>query len=148
EEVRRLRRTKNAAELEKLRHAADITDEVTRSVLPQLRVGQSELEVAGMLGDAIRSKGGTLSFDTLVQFGPNSALPHHMPNDRRLDPGELVLLDFGAAFEGYRADTTRRAVAGKPDARQLEIHGLVLAAHDAAIKALRAGVTAGDVDRA
>jgi Xaa-Pro dipeptidase len=147
-EVRRLRRTKNAAELEQLRRAAAITDTATRTVMERLRAGVSELEVAGILAESIRAEGGTLSFETLVQFGPNSALPHHTPTERRLDPGDLVLLDFGAAHEGYRADTTRMAVAGKPDARQLEIHDVVLAAHDAAIKAVRAGVTAGEVDRA
>jgi Xaa-Pro aminopeptidase len=59
-----------------------------------------------------------------------------------------VLLDFGAAFEGYRADTTRMAVVGEPSARHKEIHSLVLAAHDAAIAAVRAGTTTGAVDSA
>jgi Xaa-Pro aminopeptidase/Xaa-Pro dipeptidase len=59
-----------------------------------------------------------------------------------------VLLDFGAAFAGYRADTTRMAVAGQPDAKQAEVHATVLRAHDAAIAAARAGVTAGEVDAA
>jgi len=59
-----------------------------------------------------------------------------------------VLLDFGAAWQGYRADTTRMAVVGEPDARQLEAHSVVLAAHDAALAAVRAGVAAGDVDEA
>jgi Xaa-Pro aminopeptidase/Xaa-Pro dipeptidase len=62
--------------------------------------------------------------------------------------GDYVLLDFGAAFDGYRADTTRMAVVGEPSARHREIHQLVLAGHDAAIDAVRAGVTTGDVDAA
>ncbi len=148
DEIRRLRRTKNAAELEKLRRAAAITDDATADTLGRLRVGQSELEVAAMLAASISSLGGTLSFDTLVQFGPHSADPHHGPADRRLESGDLVLLDFGAAYEGYRADTTRMAVAGEPSERQLAIHATVLEAHDAAVTAVRAGVTAGDVDAA
>jgi Xaa-Pro aminopeptidase/Xaa-Pro dipeptidase len=59
-----------------------------------------------------------------------------------------VLLDFGAAHQGYCADTTRVAVVGAPTARQREIHSLVLAAHDAAIDAVRAGATTGEVDSA
>jgi Xaa-Pro aminopeptidase len=59
-----------------------------------------------------------------------------------------VLLDFGAAFDGYRADTTRMVVIGEPTDRQKEIHGLVLAAHDAAVAAVRAGTTTGSVDAA
>ena len=147
-EIRSLRRVKNAAELEQLRRAAAITDVATADILGRLRIGQSELEVASMLAASISAAGGTLSFETLVQFGPHSALPHHTPAERRLEPGDLVLLDFGAAYDGYRADTTRMAVAGEPSERQLAIHSTVLAAHDAAIAAARAGVTAGEVDAA
>ena len=147
-EIRRLRRTKSSAELEKLARAATITDAVSEEVMGQLRSGQSELEVALIIGAAIGANGATLAFETLVQSGPNSALPHHHPAARTLEAGDLVLLDFGAAFEGYRADTTRMAVVGEPNARQLEIHALVLQAHDAAIEAVRAGVTTSDVDAA
>ena len=147
-EVRRLRRTKSSAELEKLARAATITDAVSEEVMRQLRSGQSELEVALIIGAAIGARGATLAFETLVQSGPNSAVPHHHPSARTLEAGDLVLLDFGAAFDGYRADTTRMAVVGEPNARQLEIHALVLQAHDAAIEAVRAGVTTGDVDAA
>jgi Xaa-Pro dipeptidase len=147
-EVRRLRRTKSSTELEKLGRAATITDGVSEEVMRRLRSGQSELAVALIIGAAIGAQGATPAFETLVQSGPNSAVPHHHPSARTLDVGDLVLLDFGAAFEGYRADTTRMAVVGEPSARQLEIHDLVLQAHDAAIEAVRAGVTTGDVDAA
>lgn len=147
-EIRRLRLTKSAVELEKLAHAAAITDAATDEILSRLRAGQTELEVAVALGAAIGAAGGTLAFETLVLSGPNSALPHGRPSGRRLVAGDLVLLDFGAAYEGYRADTTRVAVVGEPSARQREIHGLVLGAHDAAIDAVRMGVTTGAVDAA
>jgi Xaa-Pro dipeptidase len=147
-EIKRLRLTKSAVELEKLAHAAAITDAATIEILGRLRGGQSELEVAVALGAAIGSAGGTLAFETIVLSGPNSALPHGHPSGRRLEAGDLVLLDFGAAFEGYRADTTRVAIVGEPDERQREIHRLVLAAHDAAIAAVKAGTTTGAVDAA
>ena len=147
-EIRRLRRTKSPAELEKLQRAAAITDAATEEILEWIREGKTELEVAHSLGASIGAAGGTLAFETLVLSGPNSALPHGRPSGRRIGAGDLVLLDFGAAFEGYRADTTRVAVVGEPDARQREIHALVLAAHDAAISAVRAGATTGDVDSA
>src|SRR5439155_1710058 len=70
------------------------------------------------------------------------------PYDIVREARDYVLLDFGAAVEGYRADTTRMAVVGAPSARQLEIHNLVLKAHDAAVAAVRPGVTTGDVDAA
>jgi len=101
-----------------------------------------------MITAAISGAGGTLAFEPLVQFGHHSAVPHHRPADVRLAPGDLVLLDFGAAVDGYCADTTRMAVAGEPGPLEKEIHGVVLQAHDAAIEAVRAGVTVGSVDAA
>ncbi len=147
-EIRRLRRIKNAAEIEKLSRAGSITDAVTDEVIGRLRPGQSELEVSVMIGAAIGEHGGTPSFESLVQSGPNSALPHVRPTNRKLAEGDFVLLDFGGAFDGYRADTTRMAVVGEPSERHKEIHGLVLAAHDAAIAAVRPGTTTGSVDAA
>jgi Xaa-Pro dipeptidase len=148
EEIRRLRRIKTAAEVALLARAAAITDDVTEQIAIQLQAGQSELEVAVIIDAAIGAAGGTLSFESLVQSGPNSALPHHRPGSRKLAAGDLVLLDFGAGFEGYRADTTRMAVVGTPNERQLQLHSLVLAAHDAAIAEVRAGTTTGAVDAA
>ena len=147
-EIRRLRRIKHQAELDKLARAAAITDAVTEEVINRLRPSQTELEVSVLIGSAIGEQGGTLSFESLVQSGPNSALPHMRPTSRKLAAGDLVLLDFGAAFDGYHADTTRMAVVGEPSARHKEIHTIVLAAHDAAIAAVRAGTTTGAVDAA
>ena len=147
-QVLAMRRIKSPAEISALAEAGRITDAVTEVVMGRLRVGQSELEVGLALGAAISAAGATLAFPSLVQSGPNSALPHALPSGRRLSKGDLVLLDFGAASGGYLADTTRMAVVGEPDRRQAEIHALVLAAHDAAIEAVRPGLTAGAVDAA
>src|SRR5258708_9053474 len=147
-EIRRLRRIKNVGEIEKLARAAAITDAVGEQVIGGLRAGMTELQVSVMIGAAIGEHGGTLSFESLVQSGPNSALPHVRPTSRKLTEGDFVLLDFGATFDGYRADTTRMAGIGEPTERHQEIHGLVLAAHDAAIAAGRAGTTPRSVDAA
>jgi Xaa-Pro dipeptidase len=147
-EIRRLRRAKSETEVHTLQRAAAITDSAGDEVFARLRAGQTELEVALMLGTLIGALGGTLAFESLVQSGPNSALPHLHPTSRKLSAGDFVLLDFGAAFDGYKADTTRMAVIGEPSARHAEIHQLVLDAHDAAIADVRAGVTTGDVDAA
>ena len=147
-EVRRLRRTKSPAEVERLARAAAITDAVTDQVIGQLSAGMSELAVANLLGTSINAHSANLSFDSSVQSGANSAVPHHRPSMRVLSRGDLLLLDYGAEFEGYHADITRMAVVGTPSARQVEIHALVLQAHDAAVAAVRAGTTAGAVDAA
>ena len=147
-EVRRLRLVKSPAELEKLTRAGAITDAAAEQVVGKLHAGLSELEVALRLGTAIGEAGGTLSFDSVVASGPNSALPHAVASGRRLATGDLLLLDFGAAFDGYLADTTRVAVVGAASERQREMHQLVLDAHDAAIAAVRPGTTTGAVDAA
>jgi len=145
-EIRRLRLIKNDDEVEKLARAAAITDAAGEQVLARLRAGQSEVDVAFVIGSVISELGGALAFPSLVQSGPNSALPHLEPSNRKLARGDFVLLDFGAAFAGYKADTTRMAVVGEPNPKQREIHRVVLEAHDAAIAAVRPGVTTGDVD--
>lgn len=146
--LREFRLRKSAEEREKLGHAAAITDTAAGAVLRWLRAGQTELEVATELAAQIGAEGGTLAFDSIVQSGPNSAQPHLRPTGRRLAPGDLVLLDFGAAWQGYGGDLTRMAVIGKPDRRQADLHQLVLDAHDAAIARVRPGVTTGEVDAA
>jgi Xaa-Pro dipeptidase len=147
-EIRRLRRVKSPDELKKLERACVITDAVTVEAMRRLRAGRSELAIALDIGGLIAAYDATPAFETLVQSGPNSAVPHHRPSARVLKTGDLVLLDFGAAVDGYRADTTRMAVVGEPASRQVDIHRLVLEAHDAAIQAIRPGVTTGEVDAA
>ena len=146
--VRGLRAVKDPAEVEALAAAARITDAVTEAVLEWLRPGLTELEVARRVEAEIDSRGCAPSFATAVQSGPNSARPHLGPGERRIQRGDLVLLDFGAADHGYRADTTRMAVVGQPDPRQIEVHRAVLAANRAGVAAVGAGVTAGEVDAA
>lgn len=147
-ELRRMRLLKNGDEVEKLARAAAITDEATERIFAQLAEGRREVDVAFVLGTIIGELGGALSFPSLVQSGPNSALPHHQHSSRKLARGDLVLLDFGADSGGYKADVTRMAVVGEPSAKQREIHRIVLEAHDEAIAAVRPGVTTGDVDAA
>jgi Xaa-Pro aminopeptidase len=139
---------KSEAEVEGLATAALLTDTIVEAALAALRPGLSELEVAAAITALIAGVGAKPSFETIVQSGPNSALPHLRPTRRQLAEGDLVLLDLGAAQDGYHGDITRMAVIGKPDERQLEVHDAVLRAHDEAVAAIRPGVTAGEVDEA
>ncbi|HLQ62528.1 MAG TPA: Xaa-Pro peptidase family protein [Candidatus Acidoferrales bacterium] len=147
-ELRRQRAVKSAGELDALGRAAALTDRVWEEAGGRLRGGQGELEAAALVDGLVAGAGGKLSFETIVQSGPNGALPHLRPTSRRLQAGDLVLVDFGASLDGYKGDLTRMAVVGEPTSRQLELHQLVLAAHDAALAAVRPGVTAGAVDAA
>ncbi len=146
--IRQLRIRKQRSEIECLEVAARITDRVTDRLLGEVRAGQTELEVAAAIDRLIALEGAMPSFPTLVQSGPNSARPHLRPSSRRLAAGDLLLLDFGAAHGGYCADTTRVWVLGQATDRQRELHRVVLAAHDAAVAAVRPGMRVGEVDEA
>lgn len=147
-EIRRLRARKTPEEIEKLERAGRLTDEVTELVLAQLETGRAELEVAAAIERHVAGVGGRPSFATIVQSGPNSAQPHLGPTGRRIAAGDMVLVDFGVGWDGYKADITRTVVLGEPDARQREVHSLIKAAQDAAIAAVRPGVRVGEVDGA
>lgn len=146
--IREMRAVKGPVELERMARAAAVTDEVTRRVIEELRVGLSEREVAVRIEALMAQSGAEPAFPTIVQSGPNSSLPHLPPGPRTLAEGDLVLMDFGARHEGYDADTSRTVVVGEPSPRQREIHSTVLAAHDAAIAAIRDGASCGAVDEA
>ena len=83
----------------------------------------------------------------IVASGPNGASPHHDASGRTIAPGDMVVCDFGGSVRGYRSDTTRTFVVGEPSDRQMEVHGAVLAAQEAARRAVAPGVPCQDVDR-
>ncbi len=85
-------------------------------------------------------------FPTIVASGPNAARPHHAPTDRTIQPGEPVIIDMGARFDGYTADLTRTVWVGEPDPRLAEIHPIVERANAAAQSAVRSGVSGRAVD--
>jgi Xaa-Pro aminopeptidase len=90
-----------------------------------------------------------VAFDTIVASGPNSAVPHHHPGDRRIEEGDFLKVDFGAVYRGYHADMTRTFVVGvEPADWQIEIYDLVFAAQKAGRQALVPGVDCRDVDAA
>ena len=146
--IRQLRARKRPEELAWLEEAARITDAMAERGMAAAAPGRTELEVANDIVAVAAESGAQLSFDTIVQSGPNSAQPHLGPGGRRLEPGDLVLVDCGAAWNGYKADISRTVVLGRPERRQEEAYDAVLRAHDAALAVLRPGVTAGEVDRA
>ena len=147
--VERLRRTKDEDEVASLREAVRIGDEAFSWVLDRLVPGASEKQIALDLEMRMRLNGadGT-SFPPIVGSGPLSAHIHHSPSDRTLEKGDLVLVDFGCKIDGYCSDLTRTIVMGPASEQQLEVYDLVLAAHEAGIEAVKAGVGGADVDRA
>jgi Xaa-Pro aminopeptidase len=149
--VERLRRVKDGEELVLLRAAQEATDAAFEAVVlaGSLREGMTERELAWALERAMRDAGADgLAFDPIVAFGPSAAEPHHHPQDRALERGDVVKLDFGALVTGYHADMTRTVTFGRPDPRIREMRDLVFASQAAGIAAVRVGARLRDVDAA
>jgi Xaa-Pro aminopeptidase len=85
-------------------------------------------------------------FGIVMASGPNSALPHAVPTDRKLERGDLLLIDFGALYDGYYSDITRTVAIGQIDEEMQKVYQLVLAANENAIAAAKPGIWGGEVD--
>ncbi len=147
--VEKLRAVKDEDELARIREAAVITSGVFRRTLGMIKPGISELAVAAEIEHEIKRQGGSgPSFETIVASGPRSAWAHARPTAKLLRKSELVVLDHGAILRGYCSDMTRTVFVGKASRRVRSLYGAVLEAQEAGKRAIRPGVSAGEVDRA
>lgn len=147
--IERLRAVKDASELAILRDAAKLISEVMNRIIPSIRPGISELELAGEIELAMKRKGASgASFETIVASGPRSAWAHARPTSKPLRKNELVVLDQGAILRGYCSDMTRTVFLGRATARVRRLYRAVLEAQEAGRSAIRPGVMAGEVDSA
>lgn len=145
--VERLRHVKTPDEIATIRQAASIADEAFLEILPMIKPGARERDVALELEFAMRRRGAEkLAFPTILASGPRGSLPHGVASEKVISRGELVTIDFGAVFNFYCSDATRTVVVGEADARQKEIYEIVLAAQRKAVAAIRPGVTGAEVD--
>lgn len=143
-----IRQVKTAVEIQTIQQAATITDEVMAQVPQIARVGMTEKEVAWELEKAMRQAGAeALAFDIIVASGPNSALPHHHPSDRRLQAGDALIVDMGAQVAGYKSDLTRSFYLGaKASVHYFELYHLVLRAQTAVFQNAKPGMNLKAVD--
>ena len=143
------RTVKDAHEQEQLRQAASSLGPVAEAAFGAVWPGATERDVAGAIEGAMRLAGyDRTAFDTIVGSGPNGARPHHQAGDRRIDVGDLVVLDFGGVLDGYCSDLTRTVSVGECSAKSGLVYAAVLDAQRAAIEAIRPGVAASEVDAA
>jgi Xaa-Pro dipeptidase len=145
-----LRMCKDAGEIEKMRTAVRIAQDALRLTLPLVQPGVTEKAIAAELTAQMLKAGSEseMPFAPLVASGPNPANPHHSASDRLLQEGDLLLIDWGATFEGYVSDLTRTFAIGEIDPELKQIHLIVQQANAAARAAARPGLRAGDVDLA
>jgi len=147
-EIERLRKIKTAVEITKLKHSQQVTDEAFTAVLPLLKEGTSEIEIALALEICIRRQGCGIAFETIVASGENSSRPHGHPGQRRFRKGDLVTMDFGAVYEGYHSDMTRTVGIGALPEQQISVYETVLAAQEKAFEVIFPGAVCKQVDAA
>jgi len=144
-----VRMVKDEGEVAIIQKAVDIADKVFEYILPFLKPGVKETDIACEMEYKMKKLGaqGT-SFETIVASGPRSALPHGVAGMRELKAGDAVVMDFGAICEGYCSDITRTVFIGKPSEDLLNIYNIVLKAQLEAIDKAAAGITGRELDNA
>ncbi len=143
------RAVKEPYELERMRMAQKITDKAFAEVLPRIRVGMTEKELAAELVYCLLKNGGEgLSFEPIVVSGPNTSLPHGVPGERRLQEGDFITMDFGVIYQGYCSDMTRTVALGYATEEMRTVYDTVLKAQLAGLSVTRPGVTGKDIDAA
>ena len=147
--VERLRVIKDDAEIEKIRKSIRLTEKALHAAWEALAPGRTEKEMAWLIEQTIRENGGqAVSFPPIVAAGPNAALPHAVPTDRRIGAGEPVILDLGSKLDGYCSDMTRTWVSGAPNPKLKEIYKIVRQAQLSAQDKIRAGMDSVVIDSA
>ena len=145
--VETFRAVKDPGEVDLLSAAAHLAQAALADLLPSVRVGQTEQEIAARLEHALRSRGSEWHpFETIVASGPRSALPHARSSARPIGLGDWLLLDFGARLGGYCADLTRTVMVGAADDRQREVYEIVRQAQRRAREEIQAGMTGREAD--
>jgi Xaa-Pro aminopeptidase len=139
------RAVKEPAELERVAAACAVADRALAALLPEIRPGVTEADLALRLEWLIRTGGAeALAFDVACLSGPEAALPHGAPGDRPVLEGTVLLFDFGAQVAGYRSDMTRTLFVGEPSPRELDIYELVARAQTTAMERVVDAVQAGE----
>jgi Xaa-Pro aminopeptidase len=146
--IEELRGYKDNNELELMRQAIHIGDLAFDHLCRFIKEGMTEKQIALELEWFMRKQGGEgLAFPSIVASGPNGALPHVQPSDRRLQKGDLVVLDYGCIIGGYCSDLTRTVAVGYKSKQAEELYNLVLTAQEEAIKFIAPGVLGQQVDK-
>jgi len=132
-----LRVIKDESEIALIRKAVRIQEAALKAVLPTIKPGQTETEIAARLEMEMKSRGSSEpGFESIVAAGANGSLPHYRPKNKKTAKGAPLLIDWGAVYMGYHSDMTRTFALGKWPKKVEEIFKVVLEAHDAAAEAL------------
>ena len=141
-----LRRVKSAEEVDALRAAAHAADDAMRAITGERLSGRAEAEVSRRIRDLLLETGHDSAEFAIVASGPNAASPHHVPGDRRIEPGDAIVLDIGGTLDGYCSDTSRTAFVGSPPSEFAALYAVLREAQAAACNAVRPGITGAELD--
>lgn len=145
--VEGLRAVKDAGEIELIARAAQIADSIYQTLSEEGLVGRSERDVVWRIEELAHERGGDgLAFAPIVAAGAHAALPHAEPRDVVIEGDQLVVVDMGVLYRGYRSDCTRTFATGKPSEDQREAYELVRQAQEKALAGVRAGAECAAVD--
>jgi len=133
-----------------MRQAVKIAQDALEATIPFIKVGMTEKEVSSELVVQLLKHGSEpeMPFSPIVSGGPNAANPHASPSERKLQTGDLLVIDWGAAYDGYISDLTRTFAAGQVDEECVKIHKIVQEANAAGRAAGKPGAACADVDKA
>lgn len=147
ESLAKLRYVKTMDEIRCIEAAEAITDRAFSRMLPVLKTGMTEKQVAAYLEFFMKEEGAdAFSFETIAASGIHSAMPHALPTQKTLEEGDFLTMDFGCVYNGYCSDMTRTVIFGRADEKQREIYETVLAAQRAALQGIRPGMTGKEID--
>ena len=143
----KIRSIKDADEIAKHKKAAQITDQVFQYALKVTKPGMSEIDLVTELTYYMSKEfKANKAFDYIVASGTNGSMPHAVPTTKLIEQGDMVTLDFGAEYDGYKADMTRTYAVGKPADKLVEIYHIVQEAQRLASEALKPGVSCKAID--
>jgi Xaa-Pro dipeptidase len=145
-----LRLKKDQTEIDSMRRAVHIAQNALEAAIPLIQIGMTERALASELVIQLLKNGADpkLPFSPIVSAGPNAANPHAAPTERKLQAGDMLVVDWGAAHEGYVSDLTRTFAVGEVSAEFQKIHTIVQEANAAGRAAGRPGIPCSEVDKA
>lgn len=143
-----MRAVKSERELKFMKEAQSLTEKTFDYILPRITVGRTERQIMLDMEFFMRSLGADgVSFDFIVVSGKNSAMPHGVPTDKKIEKGDFVTMDFGARVNGYCSDMTRTVAIGAINKEQQAVYDTVLKAQISACNAIKAGDICSDIDK-
>ena len=145
--IKELRIIKTPEEIDVIKAACEIADMAMMAALEEISEGKREREIAAQMEYVMKMNGAEKpAFDTIIASGWRSALPHGVASDKRIEKGDLVVIDEGALYRHYNSDTTRTIVVGTPNEKQKDIYYAVLEAQRKGVEAAKPGMTAKELD--